>query len=112
MDNKYLYLKSTTNPLTNVLQKIAFNELNETEIKRVEYLVILRKWLKTISILQSITFINDNFLLTFLRGSKFDLKSAQNKILNYFLLQNTLPEIFNSQRDCNNSQLIEIVKAG
>lgn len=112
MDNTDLCSKSTTDPLTNVWQEVAFTELRETDIKRLQYLAILREWIRTLSILQSTSIINDNFLLTFLRGSKFYLKRTQKKIINYFDLQDSLPEIFNSQHHCDNTQLIEITQAG
>lgn len=113
MEKRFSHSKFPPKPLSRELRKIASNELQETDLKRNEYLIILREWIETLSILDSYTIIiNDNFLLTFLRGSKFDLKRTKKKIISYFQMQETLPEIFNRKRHCDDPQLIEIIKTG
>ncbi|XP_013105430.2 alpha-tocopherol transfer protein-like isoform X2 [Stomoxys calcitrans] len=74
-------------PLSAELQKIAIEELHEVPARIPEDLKALKEWLITQPHLKART--DDQFLLQFLRGTKYSLEKAKSK-LDYFFTFKTL----------------------
>lgn len=72
-------------PLHPALAKIARDELNEDPDKNSEFLEAFREWINKTPHLKART--DDQYLMTFLRGSKFSLNRAQQKIEMHYTLR-------------------------
>uniref|UniRef100_A0A1I8Q142 CRAL-TRIO domain-containing protein n=1 Tax=Stomoxys calcitrans TaxID=35570 RepID=A0A1I8Q142_STOCA len=79
-------------PLPEQLQKIAIEELKEIPSRLPEDLQALRTWIEQQPHLKART--NDQFLIQFLRGCKYSLVRAKEKIDLYFTLKTKYPQIF------------------
>lgn len=97
-------------PLTTALQEVAIRELNEEPDKIAKDILIFREWIWTQPHLKART--NDQFLLAFLRGSKYSIEKAKQKIDRYYTLKAAIPEVFNEKRVVDNSQVLEIIRMG
>uniref|UniRef100_A0A1I8PKY0 CRAL-TRIO domain-containing protein n=1 Tax=Stomoxys calcitrans TaxID=35570 RepID=A0A1I8PKY0_STOCA len=97
-------------PLPAALQELAICELNEKPDQIVEYILTLRKWIHNQRHLKART--NDQFLLAFLRGSKYSLERAKQKLDRYYTLKAAIPEVFNAERIVDNPQVLEIIREG
>ncbi|XP_037952690.1 retinol-binding protein pinta-like [Teleopsis dalmanni] len=100
----------TIRPLSPMLQEIAIKELNEVPHRLHEDILTLRKWIYSQPHLRART--NDQFLLSFLRGSKFSLEKAKQKIDRYYSLKAAIPEIFNEHRNVDDKIVMDIIRAG
>ncbi|EDV96019.1 alpha-tocopherol transfer protein [Drosophila grimshawi] len=103
-------LSSDIRPLQEGLQRIAIEELNEVPSRISSDIATLREWLQRQPHLCSC--LTDQFLLSFLRGSKFSLEKAKHKIDRYYTLQVAIPEVFNEHRLADDPQVLEIVRMG
>lgn len=97
-------------PLTPVLQEVAICELNEKPEEVADEILALRRWIHSQKHLKART--NDQFLLAFLRGSKYSLERAKQKLDRYYTLKAALPEVFNEGRMVDNPQVLEIIRQG
>jgi hypothetical protein len=70
-------------PLSDELQKMACDELNEIPERIPGDIEILRNWLRQNSHIKSRE--DDQFLVGFLRGSKCSLEKAKKKIESFYL---------------------------
>ncbi|KAM7344537.1 alpha-tocopherol transfer protein-like isoform 2-T2 [Cochliomyia hominivorax] len=74
--------KMVIRSLTEDLQKLANEKLNENEKDIENELKIFREWISQQAYLKSRT--DDQFLIAFLRNCKYDLSQAQQKLINYY----------------------------
>ncbi|XP_075164995.1 clavesin-2-like [Haematobia irritans] len=80
--------------LDEELQKIANKELGEVLTRIPEDLAILRQWLQKQSHLKARQ--DDQFLIQFLRGCKYSLERAKEKIELYYTLKTKYPKMMNT----------------
>lgn len=78
-------------PLNSELQKIAKEHLNESPEKIEECIKQLREWIKNSSHLRART--DEQFLIAFLRFSRYDLSKAMNQLDKFYTLRTSIPEI-------------------
>lgn len=95
--------------ISRELQIKAFKDLNEVSANIPGNIAALKHWIHQTPHLKART--DDQFLLTFLRGSKHDLEKAKAKIEMFYTCRTAMPEIM-SNRDPLNPQLREIIKLG
>lgn len=81
------------NSLSPELQKIACEELNEVPSRIVDDLTALREWLQHQPHLKVRQ--DEQFLVQFLRGCKYSLEKAKEKLDMYFTLKSQYPAMFN-----------------
>lgn len=91
------------------LQAKAISDLNENPLNIERAIFELKKWIAETPHLKART--DDQFLLTFLRGSKHDLEKAKAKIEMFYTCRSAMPEIM-SNRDPLDPQLREIIRLG
>ena len=96
-------------PLNSQLQAIAKEQLNEDPARIADSLEALREWIKKSPHLRSRT--DDQFLVTFLRGSKYSLEKAKQKLDMFYTLRTHIPELL-SDRDPLNEKMQAIMKLG
>ncbi|XP_028129161.2 LOW QUALITY PROTEIN: retinol-binding protein pinta [Diabrotica virgifera virgifera] len=90
-------------------KKFAEGELNETDETRVNSLEELKRWLQEEPQLHAR--LEDQYLLAFLRGSKFNMEKTKKKVKNYYKMRRDVPEWF-SNRDPELNQMQELIKLG
>lgn len=95
--------------LSDDLQKIACDELNEVPERIESDIANLRVWLSQNTNLKSRD--DDQFLITFLRGCKYSLEKTKKKILMYYTARTTTPEFFND-RDPTDKLMQQILGQG
>lgn len=78
-------------PLTEEQKKVAITELGEVTSRVPEDLQALKDWIKKQPHLRART--DEQFLIQFLRGCKFSLEKAKEKIDNYYALKTKYPEL-------------------
>jgi hypothetical protein len=95
--------------LSPQLQKLAIENLNEVPEKIPEILNQFKEWIRKSPHLK----INesDQFLLFFLRCSKYSLEKAKQKLDMYYTVRTHVPE-FIANRDPLNKESREILKLG
>lgn len=103
-------LSNDIRPLQPGLQQIAIEELNEVPSRVASDIAALREWVQLQPHLCS--YLGDQFLLSFLRGSKFSLEKAKSKIDRFYTLQAAIPEVFNEHRLADDVQVLEIIRLG
>lgn len=96
-------------PLSTVLKLKAFQELNETEDRVQSDLIILKDWLNKCGYINSR--LEDQFLIGFLRGSKFSIERAKEKLDMYYSSRFIAPEIYPKNKSTN-PKIIQILKEG
>lgn len=96
-------------PLSKGLQEIAIRELNETPERISDDVTALRDWVEKQPHLRSRT--SDQFLIAFLRGSKFSLEKAKHKIDRYYTMQALIPEVFRNKL-VDDPKVLEIIRMG
>ncbi|EDV98913.1 retinol-binding protein pinta [Drosophila grimshawi] len=97
-------------PLRPELQAIAIQELNELPDRLADDIEALRDWVLKQPHLCACT--DDQFLLAFLRGTKFSLERAKQKFDRFYTLQATIPEIFNERRLADDPLTLDIIRSG
>lgn len=93
----------------NALRNKAKYELNEDQDKIDKYLRAFKKWIQNTPHLNART--DDQFLVTFLRGCKYNLKRAQNMLEMYYTVRVALPEIMLG-RDPKNQRVLDVLRLG
>ncbi|KAG4070474.1 hypothetical protein HA402_005706 [Bradysia odoriphaga] len=96
-------------PLTPDLQSIARKELFEDPNQIQGNLEILKQWLNQSAHIKART--DDQFLISFLRGCKYSLERAKQKIDMYYTYRTHLPEIVGN-RDPYDTKINEVIKKG
>ncbi|XP_075167518.1 uncharacterized protein LOC142239610 [Haematobia irritans] len=102
-------LMANIKPLPEDLQKIAIEELNEVPSRIPDDLEALKTWIKQQPHLRART--GDQFLIQFLRGCKYSLERAKEKIDLYFTLKSKYPDMF-SFTDVDDPKFIEYFNIG
>lgn len=96
-------------PLSEHLQRVAIEELNE-DPKRIESdIEALKTWIEQQPHLRART--DEQFLLAFLRGCKFSLEKAKSKIDKFYMFKSKYPELF-TLSDFDDPKIGEIIKLG
>lgn len=95
--------------LSDELQKVACDELNEVPDRMQADVDALRSWLQQATHIKSRD--DDQFLVTFLRGCKYSLEKAKKKIEMYYTARTITPEFF-ANRDPTDKFLGEIIDLG
>lgn len=96
--------------LTPALAELAADELNETPERLETDLKVLKEWIKQSPHLQKVR-MDDQFLVTFLRGCKFSLEKAKQKFDLYYTVRSHLPEVM-LNRDPLDDKLQRIIRLG
>lgn len=96
-------------PLNFELQKVARDELNEDSDKIEEALKVFREWIVKVPHLRSR--VDDQFLIAFLRGCKYDLEAAKLKLDMFYSLRTYMPELM-LDRDPMDQKLRSIIRLG
>lgn len=95
--------------LSPELQKIADDELGEVSSRIANDLETLKSWIEQQPHLKSRT--DDQFLIQFLRGSKYSLEKAKERIDMFYTMKTKYPELF-SLTDDENLRFRELVRLG
>lgn len=96
-------------PLSDELQKVACEELNEVPERLKDDIETMRIWIKQNTHIKSRD--DDQFIVSFLRGCKFSLEKAKKKIELFYTARTNTPEFF-ANRDVNDKTLQEIMEHG
>lgn len=100
---------TNTRELTPELAKQAEAELNETTSRSAEDLKTLREWITKQPHLTAR--LEDQFLIAFLRGCKFSLERAKEKIDMFYTIRGAIPEFF-ANRDPSRKELALVIEKG
>lgn len=95
-------------PLSPGLQERAIKELNEDPDRLQHDIRTLREWIQQQTHIRPRT--SDQFLVSFLRGCKFNINKAKSKLEKYYTLQLGLPEVFGNR--VVDEKLLEIIRMG
>ncbi|CRK86620.1 CLUMA_CG000457, isoform A [Clunio marinus] len=96
-------------PLSGQLQKVAREQLFEDPANIQENLNAFREWIKKSPHLKSRN--DDQFLVSFLRGCKYSLERAKQKLDMYYTLRTHIPELF-ADRDPTSEKNQTVIKLG
>ncbi|XP_058830845.1 retinol-binding protein pinta-like [Topomyia yanbarensis] len=96
-------------PLSDALSKKAHLELNERPERIEEDLNALRQWIAKSPHIRSR--IDDQFLVCFLRGCKYSLERAKEKLDMFYTVRTMSPELIRS-RDPLDPKILEIIRLG
>lgn len=96
-------------PLSASLEVIAREQLHEEPEKIAENLEAFREWINKSPHLKART--DDQFLITFIRGCKFSLERAKQKLDMFYTLRTHIPEMMEG-RDPHDAKIAEIMKLG
>lgn len=96
-------------PLCPELAEKAKKELNEVPDRMAEDVNAIREWLKKQPHLTTRT--DDQFLVNFLRGSKYSLERTKDKLDLYYTCRTAMPEMF-ADRDPQLPRNLEIIRMG
>jgi len=95
--------------LSTDAEKYAEEFLHETRENRADSIRQIKKWLEDNPDINANT--EDAIILAFLRGSKFNLNRAKEKITNYYSMRKSTPEWFNG-RDPLTPKVQELINLG
>lgn len=95
--------------ISRELQIKAFKDLNEVPANIESSIAALKHWIHQTPHLKARS--DDQFLLTFLRGSKHDLEMAKAKIEMFYTCRTAMPEIM-TNRDPLDPNLRKIIQLG
>ncbi|XP_065367966.1 alpha-tocopherol transfer protein-like [Calliphora vicina] len=96
-------------PLTEALQKVASEELNEDPQRIASDLESFKNWIAEQPHMKSRT--DDQFLIAFLRNCKYDLEAAQQKLDNYYAYIEKNPEILKRPK-LDEERIRKLLKCG
>lgn len=95
--------------LSQSLQRKVERELNEVPANIDRDLAELRRLIHQVPHMKAR--LEDQFLVTFLRGSKYDVEKALRKVEMFYTCRTSLPELM-MNRDPLDPQILEIVRMG
>lgn len=95
--------------LSPELLKIAKKELNEVPEKTPVFIETVNEWLKANPHLKIRS--DSQFILSFLRGCKFNLDKVKQKLELFYSVRQKSPELIKN-RDPNNEQIIGMIRQG
>lgn len=96
-------------PISTELKLRAEDELGETSERVEKDLEQFKEWTKKVDYLTCRQ--DDQFLIAFLRGSKFSIEKAKQKLELYYKRKIVAPEIFPTGK-ATNPRIIEILRLG
>lgn len=96
-------------PLTPALAALAEKDLNETPERLASDLSSLKEWIRQSPHLRVRT--DDQFLVTFLRGCKYNLEKVKQKFDLYHTVRSFMPEVM-MNRDPLDERLQSIIRLG
>lgn len=96
-------------PLSKELQKVAENELGEVPDKMLKDLLTLRTWIEQQPHLNAR--LDEQFLVQYLRGCKYNLDKAKEKIDLFYTLKTKFPE-FSNATDVNDEKFKRLYNYG
>lgn len=91
------------------LAKLATDELHETPDRTQSDINAFRNWISQSPHLKSRT--DDQFLIAFLRGCKFSLEKAKQKLDLFYTVRTLAPELIRN-RDPMNDHVIGMIRLG
>ncbi|XP_005187769.1 retinol-binding protein pinta [Musca domestica] len=91
-------MSQAVRPLSPKLQKIAIEELNEDPLKIPGFLYDFKNWIKEQKYLH-VRHDDDQFLIQFLRASRYDLQEAEKKLDYFHAFRTRYPEFFETNVD-------------
>ncbi|XP_059059454.1 alpha-tocopherol transfer protein-like [Achroia grisella] len=100
----------TIRPLSAALQQRANEEINENSKRIDSDITALRNWLTKQPHLHTVQ-PSDQWLIAFLRGSKFSIERSKEKFDMFYTLKSLVPEFF-SNTDPLDTRVQEILKLG
>lgn len=100
---------SNTRSLSHNLQRKAVHELNEVPANIDRDLDELRNWIRHVPHLRAR--VDDQFLVTFLRGARHNVERALRKVEMYYTCRTSLPELM-MNRDPLDPKILEIIRLG
>lgn len=95
--------------LSQTLLRKAVEEMNEDTVTIDRDLDELRRWLHVIPHLRAR--LDDQFLITFLRSSKYNIERAMRKVEMFYTCRTSLPELM-MNRDPLDPSILEIIRLG
>jgi hypothetical protein len=95
--------------LSPELQLVAKEELHEDPAQMPQMLEQFREWIKKSSHLNSR--LDDQFLILFLRGCKYSLERAKQKLDMFYTVRTHAPELV-GKRDGLDDRTLEILRLG
>lgn len=96
-------------PISDELSKLAKEELNEVTAEISERVTTLRTWISSQP--QLIAEFDDQFLVTYLRGCKYDLERTKKKIICNFSAITSMADLL-TERDPTDPSILEIIRSG
>ncbi|XP_062554117.1 alpha-tocopherol transfer protein-like [Armigeres subalbatus] len=100
---------SMVRPISTDLAGVAKDELNEDPSQLESHLSVIRNWLKECTRFHGV--LDDQILLSFLRGCKFSLEKAKQKLSLFYWIRTTLPEVIQN-RDPYEDHVLEVIRLG
>ena len=97
-------------PLSDALQKVAIEQLNELPERIPADLEALKTWIKQQPHIKART--DDQFLLGFLRGCKFSLEKTKSKLDKYYTLRTKYPDLFRKCTEVDTPRFRELFRLG
>lgn len=95
--------------LSQSLQRKVVQEMNEVPANIDRDLDELRRWIHHIPHLRAR--LDDQFLITFLRSSKYNIERAMRKVEMFYTCRTSLPELM-MNRDPLDPSILEIIRLG
>ncbi|XP_059608766.1 retinol-binding protein pinta-like [Phlebotomus argentipes] len=96
-------------PISSELAKVAKEEINEVPERISEDLEALKEWIRKQPHLRART--SDQFLVGFLRGCKWSLERAKEKIEDFYTLRGRIPELMKG-RDPLDKRTRKLIRTG
>lgn len=96
-------------PISDELSKLAKDELNEVPEEIADRITTLRTWISSQPQLRAE--FDDQFLVTYLRGCKYDLERTKKKIICNFSAITSMSDLL-TDRDPTDPSLLEIIRLG
>uniref|UniRef100_A0A336MIP4 CSON000372 protein n=1 Tax=Culicoides sonorensis TaxID=179676 RepID=A0A336MIP4_CULSO len=97
--------------LSKDLQKLAENELRETEKSRQQAITAMRKWIESNPRIE-LTRMDSKFLLRFLRTKKFSVTMAQENLERFILLRKSRDGTVFQNMDCQLPNVVDLLDLG
>lgn len=99
----------TVRPISIELAKVARNTLNEDPIQCRSQLEVLRSWFRERDNLHGS--LDDQILIAFLRGCKFSLEKAKEKLALFYWIRTGLTQVV-QERDPFDEHVIKLIRMG